>query len=208
MRRKRFAVTCPNQVPVRRAGRARPARLAGLGVPRGVRLRRAHDLRPLRRRQRVLFRSARGARVPARHRIGARVVQRFVPGPVFPAEGGLSLRLQHAESGGAEQRIGRDRAQSRARRPFAASRCQTARALAECGARREQPRSHAPRLQGCAGDLRFLVGRAAGSAGGGDHAEQLLSGDRRPGEVGEAGRVNGRLLAPFSANSIGRDPRA
>ena len=108
-----------SEVPVRRTRRARPARLAGIGLPRGRRLRRARHLRPLRRRQRVLFGSARGARVPARRRTGARVLQRLLPGTLFPAEGGPSLRLQHPESAAAEQRIGRDRSQSRARRALA-----------------------------------------------------------------------------------------
>ena len=42
-------------VPVRRAGGARPSRLAGLGLPAGRALRPARHLRPFRRQHRVLF---------------------------------------------------------------------------------------------------------------------------------------------------------
>ena len=106
-------------LPVRRARRARPSRLARLVVPRRRPLRRAGDLRPLRRRRRVLHRSPRPAREPAGRRARARGVQRVVPRRVLAAQGGLPLRLQHAERAAAAQRLARDGTQPRARRPFA-----------------------------------------------------------------------------------------
>ena len=109
----------PRTIRVRRAGRARPPRLARVGVPQRRALRRARHLRPLRRRQRVLLRSHRGARIPAGRRDGARLVQRLVPRPVLAAEGGLPVRLQHAQPGGQRESVGGDRAQPRARRPLA-----------------------------------------------------------------------------------------
>ena len=104
------------QVPVRRAGRARPAGLVGIGLPAANSLRCPGHLRPLRRRQRVLLRARRGARVSSGRRDGARVVQQFVLDVVLAVEGSLSIRLQHVESGAAERRGRRDRAKSDRRR--------------------------------------------------------------------------------------------
>ena len=95
--------------------RGRPDWLA-VRVPRGRPLRRARHLRSLRRRQRVLLRSRRRRSeflpVDEMERVSC---SDSCPGALLAAEGSLSLRLQHAEPGGAAQRIGRDRAQPRPR---------------------------------------------------------------------------------------------
>ena len=101
------AATARRSVSVRRVGGARPSRLARLGVPAGRSLRSARHLRPFRREHRVLFGSGRRQRVPAGRGDGARLVQRLLPRAVLAAEGGLSVRVQHAECGRDQEHVAR-----------------------------------------------------------------------------------------------------
>ena len=164
-------------LPLRRVGRARPARLARGGVPAGRPLRRPSHLGALRRRPRVLLGSHRSAGISPRRRDGARRVQRLVPGPVLRAQGGLSLRLQHAESGGAEERVRRARAQPRPLRALARG-SRPAGPDPERATRRERPRPDAADLRGRTRDLRLFLGGARGADGGLDPRPLLPFGRR------------------------------
>ena len=160
-------------------------------------VRRARHLRPLRRRHRVLHRSPRRPRIPAGARDGAGRVQRVVPRPLLAAEGGLPLRLQHAQRRRRCAARGRDRAQPGARRACAgrcrcaARRCSpsvTARAIATaCGTSSRTCRSST------AFPTRRPLGRYAGPL-----LEKYL---RAGGEFG-TGRRSPRLLATFGATAM------
>ena len=147
-------------LPVRRAGRAWPARLARVRVPAAGQVRHARDLRAF-QRERLLLRPAPDRRAPAGRGNGARLVQRFVPGPVLPAEGGLHVRLRDAEWRTHAEHVGRDRADPGQRR---AGELRSGAGRAHAGRRacRKQSRCDAPRVRERAGDLRLLVGRTAG----------------------------------------------
>ena len=154
------------QVSVRRAGGARPRRLAGVGMPPG---------NPLR------------CSVVSGHYDGGNEFfsdQRarrasFCPSTRWSASScsgtcnGLFSQLKEVylfgcntlNAGRQQERIRRDRAKPGALRPFARRR-RAAVAGTERAPRRKQPRSHAPGLQGRAGDLWLLVGGAARADGG------------------------------------------
>ena len=123
------------------------------------------------------------------------VVQRLVPGPVLAAEGGLSLRLQHAERRADAQRVRRNRAQPRALRAFA-RRCRAARPRAGRAPRREQSRPHAPHLQGRAGDLRLSSRRRSGATAGPLLERYFQS---APAARSASGRASPKLLAAVRA---------
>ena len=129
----------------------------------------------------------------------------FLPEPVLAAEGGLPLRLQHAESGGATQRIAGDRAQPRARRALARG-GRAARAIVECGARREQPRQDAAGVQGRSGDLRLFVGRRRWVRRLPPRSSRYFQATGA-GEVGN-GRASSRLLGQLRAQRDGGGPAA
>ena len=117
---------------------------------------------------------------------------------VRAAEGGLPLRLQHARFRGQPVAVVRDRAQPGSFRPLARG-CRARGAHPAPASWRKQPRPHAPGVQGCPRDLRFLVGGAPGSDRRDDPAAS--SPGRGPGEVA-TGRVSTRLLSNFSAHSM------
>ena len=94
-----------------------------------------------------------------------------------------------------QERVRRDRAQPRSLRALARRR-RAAGAGVERAPRREQPRPHAPDLQGRAGDLRFFVGGAARTDGRLDPAEPLLPA-AGTGEIG-SGRASGALARRLS----------
>ena len=100
-------------------------------------------------------------------------MQSVVLGIVFTAQGGLPLRLQYVESRSTQAHIGGNRTQPGPLRIFA-RRCRATLTRLECASRRKQSRSHAPHLQGRAGDLR-LFGEGARRTGCGLDAERLLS---------------------------------
>ncbi len=194
-RRKGSAAQAPaaGRIRLRRTRRARASRLARVGMRAAGRVRRAGDLGALRRRQGVLSRQPREARIPAGRRAGAGHVQRVVPGPVLAPQGGLPVRLQHAEPGSEPHRRPGDRAQPGPRRALAC-RGGAPRPGRRVAARREQPRAHAPRLQGRPRDLRLLLGRAARPGGGvearalsRDHARRGIR--QRPPERAAAGEL-------------------
>src|SRR5258706_51964 len=106
------------QIPVRRAGGARPPGLARLGVQAGDPLRRARRLGAFRGNG-VLLVEVRRERVAARRRDGARAMHRFVSRALFAAEGGVPLRLRHAQARAGEERHARDRARAAALGPHA-----------------------------------------------------------------------------------------
>ena len=187
------------QISVRRTGGARPARLARVGVPPGNPLRCAGRLRSLRRRQRVLLGSTGGARIPAGRRDGARFVQRLVSRTVLAAEGGLPLRLQHAES----------RTPTRARPPRSGA--------ASCA-----PGTRAPTPNGWRARWACATAKAAATACARSSRTCRRStafrrsrrSDRRPrrscsrhfqsagaGEIG-SGRASARLLGGFAGHSM------
>ncbi len=184
--------------------RGRPDWLASACKTRRA-LRRPRDLRPLRRRQRVLFRSARGARVPAGRRNGARLLQRFVPGPLLAAEGGLPVRLQHAEPGG----------DCAARRPrsCAASCAPDMRAPTPSGSRASLNAGHGEssrdRMRLVFKDVPAIYGFSSVAPLGPEAAATARHSYFQANGTGEVGtgRVNSRLLGQFSRELDGRDPR-
>ena len=154
------AAPAGRRLRVRRAGGARPSRLARFGLQAGRALRSPCHFRPFRWHDRVLLRPAGAARIAAGCRDGTRLVQRFLSRRVLAVEGGLSLRLQHDERGTAHEHVRRSRAKPDALR-IHAGRCAAADARSRPAARREQPRSHAPHLHERSRDLRLLPARAA-----------------------------------------------
>ena len=197
-RRTCSSATCRATSTVRRTGAARPARLARLGLPARRDLRRAGHFRALRRRHRVLHRPLRRPRVPDRARPAARVVQRIVQRPVLAAQGGLPLRLQHAEVGAdGTSRPPRSLRSLVRVGPFAGRRRARGRPV-ERALRPEQPRPAASHLQGRAGALRLFVEGAARPHGGAA-ARALLPdgaggrGRERPREPDAARSSSGRV---------------
>ncbi len=81
-------------------------------------------------------------------------------GTVLAIEGGLPLRLQHAECGSRHEHDPGSRAQPRPRRVLA-GRGRAHGARARPAPRREQPRPHAPHLHERARHLRLFLARAA-----------------------------------------------
>ena len=154
------AAPAGRRIRVRRAGGARPPRLARFRLPAGRPLRRARHFRPFRQPDRVLLRSAGDARIPGGRRDGARLLQRLLPGRVLAAEGGLSLRLQHDERAADHEHVARSRAKPRPLRALA-RRSAAAGARARPAPRRKQPRSHAPHFHERARHLRLLRPGAA-----------------------------------------------
>ena len=99
LRRKGDVPAAPARGPVsvRGVGGARSARLARIGLQAGRALRPARHLRPFRRQHRVLFGSGRRERIPSGRGDGARVLQRILSRALLAIEGGLPVRVQHAQ---------------------------------------------------------------------------------------------------------------
>ena len=179
-RRKRSArAPAGGQVSVRRTGRARPPRLARIGVPRRASAATSSSFPATT----TAATSSSPISVEAREFLPVDEMERVSCSDSCP---GLFSQLKEVYLFGcntlnpeARKRRPREIGRSlRALRPLARRRrARLARAL-ERAPRREQPRPHAPDLQGRAGDLRLFVGGAA-RADGGVAARAAISGRRR-----------------------------
>jgi hypothetical protein len=151
-----------SRCPLRRTRRTPSPRLARLGVPRRHRLRRARDLGALRRQQRVLLRSA-----GRREHLPVDELERVSCSDSCPA---LFSRLKEVYLFGCntlnplpQSSASADIVRSLVREGHSLKAAAQQLQSPERRARRKQPRAHAPGLQGRAGDLRLLVGGAAGA---------------------------------------------
>ena len=126
----------------------------------------------------------------------ARRVQRLVPRPVLAAQGGLPVRLQHAERRRAAQRRGGDRAQPRARGPFA-GRCRAR--VARCSTER-YGESNRDRMRQIFKDVPVIYGFSAKAPLGRDAAPTLdrYLQRRRP-RVRRPASASAKLLGPLRA---------
>ena len=162
---KASAATFLRGLSLRRTGGARPARLACFRVRAARAVRRPDHLRPLRRRHRVLHRPPGPERVPVGRGDGAGLLQRVLPGRVLAPEGGLPLRLQHAEARGAADGDRRHRARTAALRPLARRRRQGGGGAGRT-ARRQQPRPHAAHPRTCLSSTASRRSRRSGARRG------------------------------------------
>ena len=201
-RRRRFQRHLPpGRVPVRRTGGARPARLAGLGLPARRDLRRADHLRPLRRRHRVLHRPPRRPRIPDGRGNGSSASCSASCNGVFSQLKEVYLfGCNTLKSEPRHSRLGRDRAQPRCaratRRPTPSG---IGRLLSERYGR-EQPRplrhifKDVPVLYGFSS--KAPLGRTARAAA------RALFPDRRRRARSASGRPSPTLLKLFGPSSM------
>ena len=122
------------------------------------------------------------------------------PGVVLAAEGGLPLRLQHAQCRSARRARPRRSSAACLRSGHSQADADRLSRRAERAARRKQSRSHAPHLQGRAGHLRLFVEGAARHA----RRPRCSSATSSPGGAARSasGRASAKLLALFAPVSM------